>query len=487
MKGKSIRNWVFVVLLGLAAQGAALIHTAPTMGAVSAAAAAEVPSSVQHPVDSYAPALKQALPAVVSISSSRVVRTSDRGSRSPFEDFFGFGGPQAPRMPESPRREGGQGSGVIVSPDGYILTNHHVVDGATEVSVTLADRREMKAKVVGSDSKADLALLKVEANDLPVLPLGDSSRTTVGDVVLAVGNPFGIGKTVTMGIVSATGRGNLGIEDYEDFIQTDAAINPGNSGGALVNTRGELIGINTAILSGSGGNQGIGFAIPSNMARDFMGQIKKDGRVTRSWLGASIQEVTPQIAKAFGLAGPEGALVASVVPDSPAEKAGLQQGDVILELNGSKIEDARMLRLAVSRSVPGTSVNLKIKRNGALKDVAVKLDAMPSETPKRADSANPDRGKALEGVAVENITPDIRRELDLPARTKGVVISEVEPGSAAANSGLRRGDVIESLDHKPVTSAAEFERLASSAKSDSVLVLVNRGGSDLFLVLDAQA
>src|SRR5262249_30035121 len=266
--------------------------------------------------------------------------------------FPGFGF----RMPDRPLRQQGEGSGVIVSADGYIVTNNHVVDGATELNVSMSDKREMKARVIGTDSQTDIALIKVDARDLPHVTLGSSAAVEVGDIALAIGNPFGLGQTVTMGIISATGRGGLGIEDYEDFIQTDAAVNPGNSGGPLVNVNGELIGINTAILSGGGGNEGVGFAVPINMARTVMNQILKTGKVPGGWLGVAVQPVTPSIAKAFGVSGEaRGALIADISPDSPAAHAGLAKGDIIVEMNGQPVTDSRALSLKVSEMAPGTT------------------------------------------------------------------------------------------------------------------------------------
>ncbi|HXG65956.1 MAG TPA: Do family serine endopeptidase, partial [Blastocatellia bacterium] len=308
----------------------------------------------QIPFVTFAPVVKSALPAVVNVSSSKVVH--DR--QPPFLDdpfFRQFFGDQFDIPRE--RRERSLGSGVTVSPQGYILTNNHVIEGASEISVVLSDKREFKARIIGADPRIDIAVLKVEATNLPAITLGDASKVQVGDVELAIGNPFGLGQTVTMGIVSATGRGNLGIEDYEDFIQTDAAINPGNSGGALINLRGELIGINTAILSDGGqGNVGIGFAVPINMARNAMEQILKNGKVIRGYLGISIQEVTPAIAKAFGLEGPRGALVGDVAQGSPAQRAGIVRGDIILEINGEPVSDSRALRLKIGDMAPGTAV-----------------------------------------------------------------------------------------------------------------------------------
>jgi len=286
-------------------------------------------------------------------------------------------------------RQQGEGSGVIVSADGYIVTNNHVVDGATELTVSMADKREMKARVIGADAKTDIALIKVDVRDLPHVVLGDSSKVEVGDIALAMGNPFGLGQTVTMGIISATGRGGLGIEDYEDFIQTDASINPGNSGGALVNTRGELIGINTAILSRSGGNQGVGFAVPVGLVRHVMTQLKENGAVTRARLGVYFQELTPKLASALGVQASKGAVVAEIVPDGPASKSGLRKDDVITALNGQAI-DGRSLRNAVGSMTPGSTINLKVLRGGSERNFSITLDRMPDDT-QRADS--PRRGR----------------------------------------------------------------------------------------------
>ena len=303
------------------------------------------------PYTSFAPVVKKVAPGVVKVvvtsKASRVNMPEGFGFNDPFwRHFFGdqFGNGTPNRQFKAPRQQG-LGSGVIVTKDGYILTNNHVVDGAQDVKVTLQDGREFTAKIIGRDPKSDVAVIKIDAKDLPVVPMADSDKVQVGDVVLAVGNPFGVGQTVTTGIVSATGRGNLGIEDYEDFIQTDAAINPGNSGGALVDVEGRLIGINTAIYSRSGGNQGIGFAIPSDLARDVMGSLISDGKVTRGYLGVMIQDVTPALAKEFKLKDNTGALVGDVVPKGPADKAGLKDGDVVLECNGKAISDSRRLRL----------------------------------------------------------------------------------------------------------------------------------------------
>jgi len=434
------------------------------------------------PVETFAPIVKSVLPAVVNISSSRVVRQEP----SPFPDnpfFRRFFGDQF-RVPRE-RREQSLGSGVIVSPEGYILTNNHVIDSATDVRVVLSDKREFKASIVGADPQTDIAVLRVEASDLPAIAMADSSKVQVGDVELAIGNPFGLGQTVTMGIVSATGRGNLGIEDYEDFIQTDAAINPGNSGGALINTQGELIGINTAIIShGAEGNQGIGFAVPINMARRSMEQILEHGKVIRGWLGISIQDVTASVAKALNLAEPQGALVGDVTPNSPAAKAGIERGDIIIRLNGNVVGDSRLLRLNIADLAPGTTVQLTLLRDGSQREVSVTLGEYPS-TQQNAGSTNPDSGPRI-GVGIEPLTPEIASQLGISADTRGVVVVEVQPSSPAADAGLRRGDVIEEVNRNPVSSVSEFQQAVSQSGSGPLLLLVNRRGNTAFIVVEAR-
>ncbi len=379
--------WIVAVIMlsigsmvGGALVGGAAIGHAPE--AAVAAAAPAVREGATMPA-TFAPVVKSVLPAVVNISSNRVVRTSALQQDNPFGDLFpGF------RMPDRPLRQHGEGSGVIVSPDGYIVTNNHVVDSATELTVSMSDKREMQARVIGKDAKTDIALLKVDAKGLPYARLGNSAGVEVGDIALAIGNPFGLGQTVTMGIVSATGRGGLGIEDYEDFIQTDASINPGNSGGALVNTKGEVIGINTAILSGSGGNQGVGFAVPVDMVRQVMNQLKEKGIVTRARLGVYFQELTPQLAAELGVKASKGAVVSQIVPDGPASKTGLKNDDVIVAMNGKEV-DGRSLRLAVGSMAPGTTIDLKVLRGGSEQKFSVTLDTMP------ADSHRPEQSEPL--------------------------------------------------------------------------------------------
>jgi serine protease Do len=438
---------------------------------------------------SFAPIVKNAQPAVVSIASTKVVKISsgDEGLSPLFDDpmfrqFFGDG-PQNRFGKPREQREQGLGSGVIVAADGYILTNNHVIDGANEIRVFTSDKRELKARVIGADPKTDIAVVKVEAKNLPTLPFADSSQAQVGDIVLAIGNPFGVGQTVTMGIISATGRGNLGIEDYEDFIQTDAAINPGNSGGALINASGQLIGVNTAILSRAGGNQGVGFAVPANLARTVMNQLLKDGKVVRGYLGVLIQPVTPEIAKAFNLPDARGALVGEVTPDGPAARAGLAQGDVIIELNGVRVDDNRELRLKIGQLAPGSAIRLKLIRDGNPREINITLDELPNE--KETASDGKPESDSPDGLSVENLTPQIARQLGLQSSANGVVVTGVQDGSRADDAGLRRGDVIQQVNRQPVNNVAEFERAMKQAGDKSAALLVNRNGHTSFVALAA--
>jgi len=476
----------FGIALAAGAGGYAIAHVTPS---VAAAGHVHASLKIADPSEGpsklgFAPIVKQVLPNVVNISSSKVVRTPNQFEGMPsdpfFQQFFGkrFGsGPEVPKQ----RREQSLGSGVIVSSEGYVLTNNHVVDGATDVKVTLSDKRELKAQIIGTDPKTDVAVLKLEGSNFPAITLGDSSKVQVGDYALAIGNPFGVGQTVTMGIVSAKGRGNLGIEDYEDFIQTDAPINPGNSGGALVNDRGELVGINTAILShGSGGNEGIGFAIPANLARDVMNQILDHGKVTRGYLGVVIQPITPAMAKALGQSEPKGVLVGDVSPKSPAQTGGVERGDVILDLNGKAINDSNELRNTIAMMQPGQTVTLKVSRNGNVHNLNVKLGELPGAKEEARNDRGDSSKNALEGVSVENLDAETAKELGLPASTKGVVVTDIDPSSPKADSGLRKGDVIQEVNHQPVHNVAEFEQAMHKGKEDALL-LVNRGGTTLFI------
>jgi serine protease Do len=463
--------------------GSATGVAAPQQLAKTTSSAPAVPDGISWQ-DGFASVAARALPAVVNISSSKTVRSPMMPFFDDpfFQQFFGrqF---QIPRE----RRAKSLGSGVVVTADGYILTNNHVVEGAEDITVSLGDKREFKAKVVGTDSRTDIALVKVNASNLPVLAFGDSAKVRVGEFAIAIGNPFGIGQTVTMGIISAIGRGNLGIEDYEDFIQTDAAINPGNSGGALVNARGELIGVNTAILSGQGGgNQGVGFAIPVNMAKQVMDQIMKTGKVTRGYLGAWIQPVTPEIAKAFELKEKGGALLSDLEPGGPAAKAGLQRGDVVLALNGQPVDDSNAFRLKISMTAPGSTVRLKISRNGSEKEIPVVLGEMPAgdERSESGSRRQEETSAALKGLTVNELTPELARRLGLTERIGGVVITDVENGSPADRAGLSRGDVIMEINRKPVSNLREFEQASRGLGKEQVLLLISRNGKTSFIVIE---
>lgn len=438
----------------------------------------------------FAPVVKKALPSVVNISSSKVSKMPTGFFEQMPEDplFRQFFGDNANRQFRSPRempqqREKALGSGVIMTRDGYIMTNNHVVDGATDVRVTLGDKREFKAKIVGTDPKTDIAVLKIDATNLPLITVADSSKVQVGDYALAIGDPFGVGQTVTMGIVSATGRSHLGIEDYEDFIQTDAPINPGNSGGALVDDRGDLIGINTAIIAhGSEGNQGIGFAVPANLARNVMEQIVEHGKVTRAYLGIVPQDVTPAIAKAFGVKDSGGALVGDVSPNSPASRSGIEKGDVILGLNGKPVANSNDLRMAISMMAPDSSVNLKVLRSGSERNYTVKLGELPTTEAAVEREGNGSSNSVLSGVSVENLDAQTSRQLGLSASAQGVVVTKVAPASPAAEAGLRRGDVIQEVNRKAVRNTSDFERAVAASKDDTLL-LVNRHGSTMYLAV----
>lgn len=431
---------------------------------------------------SYAPVLKTVLPSVVNISSSKVVKAGPEMNMQmdPFFRQF-FGGEGSPFSAPKDRREKSLGSGVIISPEGYILTNNHVVEGASDVRVTLSDKRELEAKIIGTDPKTDVAVLKIDASNLKPITFGDSSKVEVGDTALAIGDPFGVGQTVTKGIISATGRGNLGIEDYEDFIQTDAPINPGNSGGALINDRGELVGINTAIIShGSGGSQGIGFAVPVNLAHQVMDQILKNGKVVRAYIGILPQDMTSEMAKAFGEKEARGVVVGDVTPNSPAQEGGVQRGDIILQVNGKPVTDSNQLRMSISMMQPGTDVRLQVMRNGSEKDLSLKLKEMPTETAKTESNGDDESTKALQGVEVENLTPHTAEQLGLPHSTTGVVVADVDPASKMADSGLQKGDVIQEVNHQQVKNVSEFQSAIKKA-GDEPLLLVNRQGRTLFI------
>jgi serine protease Do len=447
------------------------------------------------PITTFAPVVKRAMPAVVNISSSKVVKEQqggEEGGQGLFNDpFFRqfFGGRMPQQAQPRSQRATSLGSGVVVSPDGYILTNNHVVEGATDVKVSFSDKEEYPAKIVGTDKYTDVAVLKINKTGLTTLPFADSSHAQVGDVVLAIGEPFGLGGTVTMGIISAKGRAGLGIERFEDFIQTDASINRGNSGGALIDTRGDLVGINTAILSGeTGGNQGIGFAIPANMARNVMDQIMKNGKITRGKLGIYPQELTSEMAKAFGIPNTHGVAIAQVEPNSPAKKAGLQVGDVITAVNGNPSDDVNAFRLEVAGFAPGTTINLKVERNGQTLNVPVTLGELDLEAENKGDGEGnlPGGGEkgALKGVSVQALTPDLRQQLQTPEGTQGVVITDVDPDSAASAAGLSQGDIIVQVNRKPVSTVSEFNSAVNAGASrESTLLLVKHGQGTGFVVV----
>ncbi len=446
----------------------ALTGSATTMPLVGAeAVTAPVPAA------SFAPMVKQVAPSVVTVATSRAAKRMPanlpQGMQIPDEMRRFFDSDQFQgRM--KPHQEG-IGSGVIVSHDGYILTNNHVIAGAETITVTMTGRREpLTAKLIGADPKSDLAVLKIEASTtLPVITLGDSDKAEVGDVVLAIGNPFGVGQTVTSGIISARGRG-VGLTDYEDYIQTDASINPGNSGGALVDASGKLIGINTAILSPSGGNLGIGFAVPVNMARGIMDSLIANGKVTRGYLGVMIQPMTPELAKAFKIDGERGVLVGDVMADSPAAKAGIKNGDVVVTFNGREVEDPRTMRLKSSQSVPGTIAKLGVLRDGVVKNMDVTIGELKNtngDEDAPAAAQVPTRVKL--GVRMGELDKESRDHFEVPKRIHGALVVEVIPGSRAAEAGLQPGNVIVEVDRTVVTKPADA--LAAIGKSDGDLML----------------
>ena len=478
-------------LAGMALLSLALLSggwSMPASDAATQTAAPQAKTVALPPGDGFTEVAKSVTPAVVNITTVATERIGDSGGlRDRMEEFFGSPGDpfgsrkfRGPMIPREPRRSG-MGSGVIVTPDGYILTNNHVVDGAKELNVTLPDKREFKGKVVGADPKTDLAVVKIDGQNLPTVPWGDASKLQVGEYVLAVGNPFGLNSTVTLGIVSALGRGHMGITQYEDFIQTDAAINPGNSGGALVNTKGELVGINTAIFSQTGGYQGVGFAVPTSMSKPVFDSLVKTGKVVRGYLGIGIQDLTQALTKSFNLKESKGALVSDVKEDSPAHRAGFKQGDVIIGYDGETVEDAAALQRYVMNTPVNAKATIKVIRDGHEKQLTATISEMP-ETLQTAKLDTGDREHGLAGMAVQELDRETARELGLKGPVQGVVVTDVQPESGAERAGLMPGDVIREINRQPVKSIQDYQKAASSIKEgENVLMLINRRGASLFL------
>ncbi len=414
-------------------------------------------------------------PAVVNITTRRTRKVTRFEKHPMFREFFGPGSKR--RLPP----EMGAGSGVVVSSDGLIVTNNHVIENADEIKVVFPNKREYQAKLIGADKPSDLAFIKIEGKGLPHLPLGDSAKLRLAEWVLAIGNPFGVGQTVTLGIVSAKGRSNVGIIDYEDFIQTDAAINPGNSGGALVNLQGELVGINTAILSKSGAADGIGFAVPSNMVKPILEQVTTHGRVRRGWLGVAIQDLTPDLARNMGIdANLRGVLITEVMPTGPAAKGNLDVGDVVVAVNGGKTETTAQLRNRIALTRPGSKTSLTVLREGERKKIQVTLDEKKDDAVVARRSPKTER--LLSGLAVRDLTRELRERMRVPRRVKGVVVRVVEPGSPADRAGIEEGDIITAVNRVSVRSARAFER-AIPGKSKEILLRLYKRGGFTFVVL----
>jgi serine protease Do len=484
-KLKRVGFWVSLVLVSsaicvLAGVGIsdAIDHSQSNGQAKQVASAAPVTT---QSLPDFATLAKRLGPSVVNVSTTQIRKTA-QGVPSPFESddpmsqfwqrFFGG------QVPGGQQRMNGVGSGFIIDKNGTILTNYHVVDGAQKIVVTLSDGKNYDAKVIGKDQKTDIAVIKIDAgHNLPEVTLGDSDRLEVGEWVMAIGNPFGLDHTVTSGIVSAKGR-QIGAGPYDNFIQTDASINPGNSGGPLVNLRGEVVGINTAIFSQSGGNIGIGFAIPTNSIKELLPQLKEKGRVVRGYLGTSVQKITPEIAESLGLKQNNGALVADVIKGSPAERAGIKTGDIIVEFDRNEIKDSTDLPSVVARVTPGTTVQLKVKRDG--KELTLPITV--GELKEKEVAATGEEGDL--GLAVQPVTPDIAQSLGLD-RASGVVVTSVKPGSAADEAGLRSGDLITQVNRHPVNNLADYNREVNreNEKDKPVLFLVQRGQSSVFLAL----
>ncbi|MBS0154667.1 MAG: Do family serine endopeptidase [Nitrospira sp.] len=463
-----VHGVVYGILVGLAVPG------------LGQAGTQQIPATSGHDLQGQVKATaNKVIPAVVSIASTVMVR-----DQSFSDEALPFGLFKEPTA----RRQYGQGSGVIVSPDGYIVTNNHVVADAVDVEVILADRRQYKGKVVATDPKTDVAVVKIHASNLPTAAWGDSSQLAVGDFVLAIGNPLGLSRTVTFGIVSAVGRADVGVADFEDFIQTDAPINPGNSGGALVNTHGELVGINTAIASPTGGSVGVGFAIPSNMARAAMQSLIKTGRVVRGFLGASTQDVSSPLGKIFRLPDVKGAIVTDVQAKGSAERAGLKRGDVVVRFDGREVMDSGQLRNLVAQAPIGSKHRLDLIREGKQYQADLVIQEAPRERPKKSQTASATASTVhpLAGVVFDDVTPPLARQMDLPVNN-GVVVTDIEEGSLAEASGLQPGDVVVELNRQHVTTFSALQRFAEPLKpTDLALLLVNRQGNVMYVPIQGE-
>ncbi len=433
--------------------------------------------------------VKKAKPAVVHIEVEKTVNTK-RGHNNEFFNnpfFERFFGPQYHRQqPQQPRRhkQQGQGSGFIISKDGYILTNNHVVEDADKITVTLPDDQKKEAKLIGTDPQSDIALIKIENGvDLPVIPLGDSGALEVGEWVIAIGNPFGLSQTVTVGVVSAKGRSRVGINEYENFIQTDAAINPGNSGGPLLNIHGEVVGINSALFSRTGGYMGIGFAIPINMVKAIEDQLHKHGRVTRGWLGVAIQDVDENLAKSFNLEKARGILVSEVQKDSPADEAGLQQGDVIIKLNDIALEDVNDLRNRIALIIPKTKADLQIIRGGKTKSIDVVIGEQPSDFGRKQHSPKAQNSLEDFGLSFQELTPELAEQLGYQDE-KGVLVSDVQPDSVASSAGLKPGHLVQEINKETVKNLDDFEKVLKRTENPKRLLLrVKSGKFSQYVVL----
>jgi serine protease Do len=478
-----------MLVTGVAWHGLAA-DTQPGATAKAAFATTPITHAIAGGRDSYADIVDVVSAGVVTVHAQGRARISPTQFQGPDDDLFNqfFGNRGGRPGPQARPRQNALGSGVLVTTDGYVLTNNHVVEGADSISIDLTDGRTLTAKVIGTDKPTDLALLKVSGSGFHPVALGNSEAVKVGDVVLAIGNPLNVGQTVTMGIISAKGRSTgVGDGSYEDFLQTDAPINHGNSGGALVNTKGELVGINSQILSNSDGNIGIGFAIPANMAKHVMEDLRTKGKVTRAQLGVSVQRVTPDLAASLGLKETDGAVVSAVTPGSAAERAGVKRGDVIKTFNGQPVHDTNTLRNRVADAGPGSTADLVVVRDGSERHLSAKLDeASPEKLGRRGGGESDDRGgddKTALGVSVAPLTPELADRVHAPKNAQGLVVEDVNPDGRAADAGIQPGDIIQEANRQPVKTVDDLRAAARRASDKPLLLLINRQGSDIFVTV----